>query len=145
MWSHYADNHTGIVLAFDTTKPPFSQIPPDCWLRVRYSDTKPDYVFSHKQQEFQKKMFAVAGTKATAWAYEREVRIIVADTALGANRFLSLSPESISAVYCGCRISSGDKAAIEQLIHAEQLGHVDLHLAALSTSEYALEFHEIDR
>jgi Protein of unknown function (DUF2971) len=145
MWSHYADNHTGLVLAFDTTEPPFSQIPPDCWLRVRYSDTKPDYIFSHKQQEFQQKMFAVAGTKASAWAYEREVRIIVADTALRANRFLPLSPKSISAVYCGCRISSSDSAAVEQLLHTDQLGHVDLLMAALSTSEYALEFHKIDR
>jgi hypothetical protein len=34
MWSHYADNHTGLVLEFDTTQPPFSQIPEDCWLTV---------------------------------------------------------------------------------------------------------------
>jgi hypothetical protein len=46
MWSHYADNHTGLVLAFDTNEPPFSQIPSDCWLKVHYSMTKPDYVFS---------------------------------------------------------------------------------------------------
>jgi hypothetical protein len=27
MWSHYADNHTGLVLEFDASQPPFSQIP----------------------------------------------------------------------------------------------------------------------
>jgi Protein of unknown function (DUF2971) len=43
MWSHYADNHTGLVLAFDTKQAPFSHVPNDCWLTVKYSNRKADY------------------------------------------------------------------------------------------------------
>ena len=68
MWSHYAANHTGLVLALDTAESPFSQIPKNCWLTVKYSDHKPDYVFSVKDREFSKKMFSVAGTKAKDWS-----------------------------------------------------------------------------
>jgi hypothetical protein len=90
-------------------------------------------------------MFAVTGTKASPWAYEREVRIIVADTALRANRFLPLSPRSISAVYCGCRIAGDHRTMIEHLLNMEHLTHVDLLTATLSRSEYALRFHKVDR
>jgi len=65
MWSHYADDHRGLVLAFDTTQVPFCQIPEDCWLTVNYSNKKPYYLYSHKQAEFRRKMFAVAASKAS--------------------------------------------------------------------------------
>jgi hypothetical protein len=90
-------------------------------------------------------MFAVAATKASAWRYEQEVRIIVADSALRAKRFLPLSPKSIAAVYCGCRMSQHDKNDIEQLLRSERLAHVNLLVGALSACEYALQFQEVNR
>jgi hypothetical protein len=57
MWSHYAENHTGLVLGFDGDRRPFSQIPDDCWLTVKYSDTKADYIYSESDSEFREKMF----------------------------------------------------------------------------------------
>lgn len=142
MWSHYADNHTGLVLAFDTGQPPFSEIGKDCWLTVKYSDQKPDYVYSHKENEFRKKMFAVAGTKASDWSYENEIRIIVADTAIRDGGFLPLAAKSIVTVYCGCRISATDKKAVQAAVNMPRLKHVDLRFATLDESKYALKFEE---
>jgi hypothetical protein len=140
MWSHYAHNHTGLVLGFDTSQPPFSQIPNDCWLTVKYSDKKPNYIYSRKEREFRRKMFAVAGTKASDWSYEKEIRIVFADTSIREGRFLSLTPESIAAVYCGCRISEADKTAVRAALKSSQLRHVELWLGTEDKSEYALRF-----
>lgn len=140
MWSHYAANHTGVVLAFDTRQIPFSQLPDDCWLAVKYSDKKPDYVYSHKEREFRKKMFAVAGTKASGWSYEKEIRIVLADTSLRECRFLTLEPESVTGVYCGCRISAADKDAVQVALKAPHFRHVELWLGSLDASTYALRF-----
>ena len=142
MWSHYAANHTGVVLAFDTGQIPFSQIPDDCWLTVNYSNKKLDYVYSHKDREFRKKMFAVAATKASEWSYEKEIRIVVADTAIRDGRFLPLTPKSIAAVYCGCRIAAANKKAVEAVLRASHFEHVELWLAILDESEYALNFEK---
>jgi hypothetical protein len=52
MWSHYAANHTGIVIGFDTNQQPFSQIGADYIVPVVYSGTKADYVHSNVVEEF---------------------------------------------------------------------------------------------
>jgi len=142
MWSHYADNHTGLVLEFDKTQPPFCQIPDDCWLTVKYSNEKPDYVYSHKERQFRKKMFAVAGTKAPDWSYEQEIRIVLADTSLHQARFLALTPQSVSGVYCGCRISCANQKAVQAAPSVPHFEHVALWLATLDESKYALKFEK---
>jgi hypothetical protein len=144
MWSHYADNHTGLVLAFDTTQVPFSQIPTDCRLTVKYSNKRADYAFSHKERQFRRNMFAVAASKASDWSYEKEIRIIFADSSLRDGRFLQLTPESIAAVYCGCRVSSADETAVRHALATPHFKHVELWLAGLDEFEYALKFVKCD-
>jgi hypothetical protein len=145
MWSHYADNHRGLVLAFDTTKIPFSQIPPDCWLTVKYSNKKADYVYSHKDRQFRRKMFAVAASKASGWSYEQEIRIILAaGSPLRDGHFLRLAPETIAAVYCGYRVSSADENAVRLALAAPYFKHVELWFASLDEYEYALKFLKRD-
>ena len=141
MWSHYADKHKGLVLGFDTSQPPFSKIPNDCLLTVKYSDKKPNYVHSHKEREFRRNMFAVAASKAIFWSYEKEIRIVlIPDPPIRDGRFLRLAPESIAAVYCGCRIAEANKTAVQAALKSPQLRHVELWLATPDESEYALKF-----
>ena len=142
MWSHYAANHTGLVLAFDTAEMPFSQIQKDCWLTVKYTNEKPDYVYSIKEREFRRKMFAVAGTKAKSWSYEEEIRIVL-PSSIREGRFLPLTPKGIAAVYCGCRIAGGDQAAVQVALKHPGLEHIELWEASLNKSEYALRFIQV--
>jgi hypothetical protein len=142
MWSHYADKHKGLVLAFDTNHPPFSQMPDDCWLNVTYSERKPDYLYSHDENEFRQKMFATAAVKERTWSYEKEIRLVIADKALREKRFLPLTPQSVAAVYCGCRISPSDREAVQIVLRAPHLEHVELWQASLSESNYVLRFEK---
>lgn len=142
MWSHYARDHTGIVLGFDTARAPFCEVPDDCWLNINYSGKKADYSYDPDEQIFREKMFSVAATKATEWAYESEVRIIVPTNLVLRDRFLPISPESIAAVYFGCRTSEDDKKAAAQVLKERQLALVEQYHGALDPNEYRLNFEK---
>jgi Protein of unknown function (DUF2971) len=142
MWSHYAADHTGVVIEFDTGEQPFSQLD-DLTFPVTYSEKKPDYIHYNKYPDFQKAMFTVAATKAADWGYEKEVRIIVAcGTPLRDNRYMPISPASITAVLCGCRMPGVMKLQVRAALKRPQLAHVQLMQAVLDRSEYALTFNE---
>jgi hypothetical protein len=140
MWSHYAANHTGLVIGFNTAQLPFSQIGEDCWLTVVYSPKKPEYLYDINERTFRKNMFAVAGTKAAEWSYEKEVRIVLATTAIREERFLPLTAESIAGIYYGCRISQSDKNAFEEMLGQPHFRHIERRQAVLSDYEYRLRF-----
>lgn len=67
MWSHYADNHRGICLEFDTANPLFSEA-----LGVVYCSEYPRWL----PHEMERIAFEMLLTKAEDWKYEREFRII---------------------------------------------------------------------
>src|SRR6185437_10691555 len=67
MWSHYANDHRGICLAFDTGNPLFSEA-----LEVTYRSEYPRWV-PHELEQIAFEMFL---TKAHDWGYEKEFRII---------------------------------------------------------------------
>jgi hypothetical protein len=144
MWSHYADNHTGVVLALDMTQQPFSGINKKCVLTVNYSAKKPDYYHFHKTPAFERELFAVASTKATAWSYEREVRIMVpaSPKVLRDMQFLPITPGAVSGVFLGCRASGVTKLAFRSALKAPHFDHVRLLQAELNRAEYSLDFEE---
>ena len=101
MWAHYAAEHTGFVIGFDTTHAFFSRSPESTGLcKVTYSDTRGTRPLSEVERELARQPdaheyglidFAIEFadsfqssvaeddyrlTKATAWAYEHEWRII---------------------------------------------------------------------
>lgn len=139
MWSHYAANHTGIVIELDTEEEPFCRIHKWCVMPVVYSARKADYFHYNKYREFQREMFAVAATKADGWSYEREVRIVVAAThPLRDNLYMPLTAASITGVFCGCRMPGVVKLEVRTALKQPHFSHVRLAQAALHPSEYAL-------
>jgi hypothetical protein len=144
MWSHYAANHSGIVIEFDTDEQPFSHIA-HLTFPVTYSAKKPDYIHYNKCSDFQKKIFAVAATKAADWSYEKEIRIIVAaGRPLRDNLYMPVSPASITAVLCGCRMIGLAKVQVRAALKPSAFAHVRILQAVLDRSEYALTFEEVN-
>jgi hypothetical protein len=145
MWSHYAQNHTGMVIGFDTGQVPFSQIGEDYILPVNYSETKANYVHFSKQPEFERQLFVVATTKSSAWSYEQEVRVILAASpkTLREMQFLPITPESISATYLGCRIEPAIRNSMNEILSQQRLRHVSVFGAELHPSEYALRMTQV--
>jgi hypothetical protein len=71
MWSHYAANHTGVVLEFDTGEQPFCRIT-DLTLPVIYSEKKPDYVHYNKYRDFEKRCLQSPRPKPSTGAMKRK-------------------------------------------------------------------------
>lgn len=68
MWSHYADRHRGICLAFD--------IPDTHAFSVIYADDRVSFVREMLgKHDSQKHMERFLGTKHSAWSYENELRL----------------------------------------------------------------------
>lgn len=145
MWSHYADNHTGVVLEFDTGEPPFSEIGNDSILTVKYSDRKPDYTHFDYGNGFKEEMYRVAATKAIDWAYEKEVRIVIAANALRDRLYLPLTATCIKGIRLGCRASSETQVVVLETLAHPQFRHVRVARAELHPSQYALTFRDISQ
>jgi hypothetical protein len=98
MWSHYADNHRGICLEFDTANLLFSEA-----LEVAYRSEYPRWV-PHEMEQIAFEMFLM---KAEDWKHEKEFRIIG-----GVNSekdhlnldgdWLRLPPGALQSVIVGC-------------------------------------------
>jgi hypothetical protein len=84
LWAHYADGHRGACLVFndlDGLCPIFNRpLPP---MPVIYSDAVPRIRlldFYVNREAFWDDVFRLFATKQTAWAYEREWRVVVPST-----------------------------------------------------------------
>ncbi len=71
LWSHYADRHRGICLGFDLRRTIVEEvIYADERLRAQLTDTDPGAVPERIQRQ-------LSQTKARAWEYEQELRVLV--------------------------------------------------------------------
>ncbi|KKB10082.1 hypothetical protein VE26_09900 [Devosia chinhatensis] len=109
MWAHYAGNHTGLVIAFDTNHPWFksdSDPSKSKLQKIKYLDEQNNELFDDLQ--------AALSSKATDWSYEREWRINCSmkqieksiDVGVDKIHLRSFPAESVSSVILGAKASS---------------------------------------
>ena len=166
MWSHYANSHSGFVLAFDETneffRSPRHGQPDDAGSPhiVKYSSERPkfDPLIDISQIEnltdeaaisFFDKIFF---TKSQAWDYEEEWRMIKelkeADKILqmptGNVYLFSIPPSCIVSVILGERmVPETRQQVIEFLRTDKRYTHVSLSQARSSTNKFAIEIRPI--
>ncbi|MBN1508979.1 MAG: DUF2971 domain-containing protein [Sedimentisphaerales bacterium] len=105
MWSHYAGQHTGFCLEFQTNDPLFSNVHP-----VSYSSTLPCVnLLTPDWNEVTGAYAKALLTKAKEWTYEHEWRIIDIANGVGVRSF---SPATLHGVILGCRIRDKDKRQV---------------------------------
>ena len=136
MWSHYAEEHTGIVIGFDSSC--FDHL-----YKVIYADKRVILPLSSTVNRETMKSFAekVMTTKSSQWQYEEEWRQIICSNNVEKNGNLLLKPfpmKSVLSVYFGCRMSDEHKQKIQSII----LRYPNLKViqAKLHQSDFALEF-----
>lgn len=130
MWSHYANEHKGFCVEYDTSQFKSQFFP------VIYRD-KFDNVLKHINTAL-----CVVLTKATDWAYEREWRIInQTEDFVELNGFKYYAPKPL-AIYMGCRIDENSELK-NQLIAYAKTQNVKLHQMKLQRDSYILKAEEI--
>ena len=163
MWSHYADEHRGMVIEFDPKHAFFSKLK-----KVNYSNDRfngPSIAFSGDRAYIRNKIFL---EKSTQWEYEEEWRII--GSLVGSDcriyresgekkwdpETVDLFPwerpgiymkqipfEAILSVTFGCRAEEEKIARISALIaECDEFAHVKKYRINLKYDKYEFEFIE---
>lgn len=135
MWSHYANNHNGIVFELDIKKDlDFFTL----FGTVEYKDTYEILSFCKDNKEELVKLFL---TKYTDWEYEKEVRII--DFKRNGNK--KFKKEVIKTILFGCKTNRKYIKAIIKLCNKNNLNHIKFKKAKLIPGKFALDFDEINK
>lgn len=149
MWAHYAQNHAGICVGFDTNdlietcKVRFTFGKLLGFLPITYAEEMPlipFYEYSLKRRTMgAQEGFRLLTTKSAHWGYEREVRLLSwqeTDFTLRAGR------EAVREVYLGCRVNADDKREVLEAL--ERVGSTAaVYQARTQERRFALAFDKI--
>lgn len=144
MWSHYASNHKGIVVEFETAEISERRGEYDHMIfEVCYRTSPPPSTFFATPEEFSAEAADLTRTKALQWSYEEEVRIRVSRLLFGGNQYLPFRPESIKSVAYGCRIEECVLNRAKEVLSDKCYTHVQSFKAVPHPREYSLTFEEL--
>lgn len=127
MWSHYADCHKGICLVYETKYEFFAHAQP-----VRYQAKRP--VVNPVTQSTEQMLDNAIFTKSTAWAYEKEWRILHYNQGVGERQS---PPIALKAIILGVAMSHSERKLVESWAEASPF-KPSIHRALLSTSAFSL-------
>lgn len=141
MWSHYAKNHEGFVIEFDTEVPLFKRLGKNFVRTVDYKDEKalfkPDF---HRGPSFMEHLLAAACRKSPDWSYELEVRLIFPRGIPGAEEFFPIGANCIRSVVIGCKCPAARRKEMQAFLQDEPLKHISLWEAKLNRDAFKLDF-----
>lgn len=136
MWSHYADEHKGLVIGFDDNIAPFTVA-----RAVDYPENEnfPSFSIGEHESRNPKQIIKSLFTKSHQWKYEEEVRLIYPDDP-GAYSF---PKESIKQIYFGCKTSKSDKKLVIDLLRSHSL-EVEVFQGFKDFEKYKVNFETMD-
>lgn len=152
LWSHYADCHRGV--AFEVDGSAERGIPLRAAIPVTYSRDAPSLHTAKEWIDVALGLIPMADgadvwkrlvtTKARAWAYEKEWRIILhrPPEHNGAHVDLPFEPRNVTKLFLGCKISPRYRNTILRLM-AGAFSHVEIYQAAQIPTKFALKFERI--
>lgn len=136
MWSHYAEQHKGMVVSFD----PFVKYWPNEQFReIVYSDERmglPDDNTVENEYVWQ-----MLTSKAKCWEYEQEYRMVKFGIS-EEEYYLSFQPESVKAIRLGVCVKEKQRADIIKLRNQFYPNAV-VYQAKLNRHNFSLDFEEL--
>ena len=114
MWSHYANNHKGLVLQFDVADAIEAFFPA---FKITYSSDYPALNFLNKNEKEYLKLLTI---KYLNWNYEEEWRLIRTN---GAYKYLAFNPKALISLTFGCKAGHEIRNLVSELLKKrEELG-----------------------
>jgi hypothetical protein len=142
MWAHYAAAHAGLMIEFSDGCSLFRDLE---FIEVDYFPKRAPYDPSKPHDLEQLK--TIARRKSTAWAYQKEFRLIV-ELARTKNvqsseghifHLLPIDPVWIRSVTLGLRTNGQLKVEADRLLSRAMLCHVEKYQIIMKPSEFGLE------
>jgi len=150
MWSHYAQNHSGAVLEFDSDErkdSPFKMAE-----RVIYSKTMPRLMNEKEMVQFLSGQWRMNPyeivhneifVKADDWSYEKEWRIWLPDRDTDRDFiYIQFDREELVGIYFGCRMSEQDRTVLLDTLMMN-FPNASAYQARKSAREFSLQFDRI--
>ncbi len=134
MWSHYASQHTGVVVEFYSIgngQPLFKAMP------VRYGDEFPRFKFN--REEFNDQAFRSVLYKSSAWRYEMEWRFVETPFA---KKWGKIDGRFVCSITFGCRAREDFRDAVLALVEERRkvgLPEIQIFTSRLRDNAFALE------
>lgn len=152
MWSHYADQHRGVVLGFkpDQVRDSFlTALEPVIYSAERPRFYKPIEALHDEDSTLTPEVLAsvrqkLALSKSLEWSYEEEYRVFIPGYfSHGENeKFLQFYSEELVEIYFGCRATQQTKDFLST-IALRLNANVRLFEAVLDKTSYLLNFKEL--
>ena len=150
MWSHYAQNHSGMVLRFTDQTPGNPLV---MARRVRYLDQMPSLLDEEtlsrklagcKVLDTRRIMNEVIYTKSSHWAYEREWRVY-AGTGRSSDPYedIPFNARELDGVIFGVRMDEAEQRDLVELLRA-RYPHVELLQAKVRADVFGLALEQLD-
>ncbi|MDC2170521.1 DUF2971 domain-containing protein [Bacteroides thetaiotaomicron] len=136
LWAYYTNGHKGFCIEYD-----FEQLQksfPDGLLQstfeVQYNNDTPEFsinsIINYLENDAQFVKCIIA-TKSMAWEREEEIRITLYSSGL-----FEISPESVTGIYFGLRMSESDKELIKKTLKGRNIKYYQMKL---KPNSYLLE------
>ena len=148
LWSHYANKHQGIRITFDfdpTINPRYAL------KKIKYSPTRVGLdLRAGDSLRAEQGLTDSWITKATGWAYEREIRLFTSKKYCkpvvgedGVTRhFVSFETSKVKSVTFGVNCPTPEIKRISNLVH-EQYPHATLWQATKHQSEFSITYRPL--
>lgn len=142
MWSHYAENHTGICLEFRCDNAVFSGA-----LKVVYYEAYPLLDLADNDH---KTILLPLLAKAKDWAYEDEYRLIAQEESaalncqslITKNNFLTLPDDVLTSIIVGCVAPQSTRKAVVEIVKTSR-HRIELREARRVPNHYSLTIENL--
>ena len=150
MWSHYAQNHTGIVLRLSCVEHLDS-----VWgaaQQVRYERKMPtlwdekefiEFMSGQRRLDTRETLEKALYSKAIDWAYEREWRLAGGQFSIEPYVDIPFDREELTGIYLGCRIARDSQEQILELARSNY-PKASIFAGRKSEQSFSLEFLPLD-
>lgn len=152
MWSHYAEEHKGVVLKLacideiDNTLLAARKVKySDRFISFPSAEVYAKHLTGEAPIDFVSLCWDIAFTKHVDWSYEREWRVHLALPQGSPGDGYSLydeDPRVFQAAYLGCRMDEAHQRQIVATIRKE-IPAMEIYMARKSSTNFGLSFHRI--
>jgi hypothetical protein len=133
MWSHYAENHTGFCVRFDTT------VDPKFFGSAKQVNYNTDYpLLNWWKSRLPDIVDSMIYNKSHHWSYEKEWRIM----GMAARNKANFRAKSIDSIILGCRTSNAHQEEIMNIVKTFPF-KIRVFKASLKERQYELNLDEI--
>jgi hypothetical protein len=150
MWSHYGENHTGILVKFESDNFGFKNTGEDVStkesiIEVEYREERvvltPTMSFNNnKHYQVMKDLSRI---KYTDWKYEKEYRILFRYDRTENKPYVDINSKSIEEVVFGLNCDSSTETSVKELAKIPEYGHIILKKAKIHHDRFSLIYETL--